>query len=101
LPSAKIYENDAAIVIADIQPQTPVHLLAMPKRHIASIADITAGDASTIAALINAANSAARDQGIADSGYRLIVNYGPDAGQSVHHLHIHVMGGRQLQLPLA
>lgn len=101
LPGTLIYENDEAVVIADIAPQTPVHVLAMPRRHIASIADIAPSDATTLAAVLDAANSAARLQGIGDSGYRLIINYGVDAGQSVPHLHVHVMGGRALALPLA
>lgn len=101
LPSTMIYENDAAIVVADIAPQAPVHVLAMPRRHIPSIADIAPSDATTLAAVLDAANSAARLQGIGDSGYRLIVNFGVDAGQSVQHLHVHVMGGRALALPLA
>ena len=87
------------MVIADINPQAPVHALVIPRRHIASIADITAADAATMTALIDAANTVARQNGLDATGFRLVINHGTHAGQSVPHLHIHVLGGQPMGWP--
>ncbi len=99
IPATKILETPTAIAIADINPQAPTHVLVIPRRHISGIAAVTPQDAATLAEIIDAANQVARARGLDQSGYRLVVNQGPDAGQSVPHLHVHVLGGRQLQWP--
>jgi histidine triad (HIT) family protein len=99
IPAAKLLETDEAIVIADINPQAPVHVLAIPKRHIPSAAHLTPTDATTLAGVIDAANAVARDRGIDATGFRLVMNHGQDAGQTVDHLHVHLLGGRALGWP--
>ncbi len=99
IPSTKLLETEDAVVIADITPQAPLHALALPRRHIVSAAHLTPADAATLAAVLDAANTVARQQGVAESGYRLVMNIGPDAGQSVLHLHVHLLGGRALAWP--
>jgi histidine triad (HIT) family protein len=99
IPSTKLLETDEAIVIADINPQAPVHALSMPRRHIVSIAHMTPADAATLSAVIDAAVTVARQRGLEESGYRLVINHGPDAGQSVAHLHVHVLGGNPMGWP--
>jgi histidine triad (HIT) family protein len=99
IPAKPLLETDEAIVIGDINPQAPTHALAIPRRHIASVANLTADDATTLAAVIDAANTVARENGLDASGYRLVINHGPDAGQSVPHLHIHILGGKPLGWP--
>lgn len=99
IPSTKLLETADVVVIADINPQAPTHALAIPRRHIASVALLTPADAVTLAAVIEAANQVARDQGRESTGYRLVINHGADAGQSVAHLHVHVLGGRPLGWP--
>jgi histidine triad (HIT) family protein len=80
----------------DINPLTPVHILVLPVKHIASLADMTDAETPLFAKMVRVANKLAKEQGISRSGYRLTVNSGADAGQLVPHLHIHLMGGRQL-----
>ncbi len=99
IPATKLLETPDAIVIADINPQAPVHALAIPRRHIASVERLTPDDATLLAAVIDAANQVARARGVDASGYRLVINHGADAGQSVPHLHVHLLGGRQLGWP--
>jgi histidine triad (HIT) family protein len=81
---------------SDINPLTPVHILVLPVRHIASLAEMKDTDAPLLGKMVKVANRLAKEQGIAESGYRLTINSGPDAGQLVPHLHIHLMGGRPL-----
>jgi histidine triad (HIT) family protein len=90
-----IYEDDQAVAFRDIQPQAPVHFLLIPRRHIASLAE--AGDAQFLGRLLLAARQAADKIGLAQ--YRLVINTGADAGQSVFHLHLHVLGGRAMAWP--
>jgi histidine triad (HIT) family protein len=99
IPAQKLYENGSVIVIADINPQSPTHVLAIPLRHITSIAQVTLDDAQLLAELFTAVNIVARERGIEESGYRLVINHGEDAGQSVPHLHVHVLGGKPLGWP--
>jgi len=94
-----IYETDDVLAFRDINPQAPVHALVVPKRHIRDAAEADADDAGVIAAVIAGGNEVARREGVATSGYRLVLNVGPDAGQSVFHLHLHVLGGRALGWP--
>lgn len=98
--NAKIlFESQHAMAFQDISPQAPVHLLIIPKKHISSVADLSTDDASIVWELHNAANELARKAGLMERGFRLITNSGPDAGQSVNHLHYHLLGGRKLSWP--
>ena len=96
IPSPKLHEDDVVFVIADISPQAPVHLLVIPFDHLVSVAEVGEHNADLMRNMTLTANRAARAAGIADSGYRLVMNTGAEGGQSVAHLHMHVLGGRQL-----
>ena len=96
IPSNKVYEDEHVLAFHDIQPQAPVHVLVIPKKHIASVNDIHAEDADMLSHLFAAVQQVARETGVTESGYRVITNTGKNAGQVVHHLHFHVMGGRTL-----
>jgi histidine triad (HIT) family protein len=98
-PGVKVYEDDVLLAIEDIHPRTPVHLLIMPKRHIPTLLDIRPDDAKWVSAIPFVANRLARERGIADSGYRLMVNVNHDGGQVIFHVHFHLMGGRHLRWP--
>lgn len=94
-----VYENDDVIAFRDINPQAPTHVLVIPRRHIATINDLEVDDAQTIGSLFLAARDIAAQEGIADAGYRAVMNCNAAAGQTVFHLHLHVLGGRSLQWP--
>jgi histidine triad (HIT) family protein len=91
-----VAETDRAVAFADISPQAPVHVLVVPRRHVASLAATTAVDADLLGELVGLARDVAEASGLAESGYRVLTNVGPDAGQTVFHLHVHVLGGRDL-----
>ena len=93
IPSSKVYEDEICYAFRDINPQAPTHVLLVPKKHITGMNEIDQLDEKTIAALLNTAKKIAVQEGIAESGYRVISNCGDNAGQTVHHLHFHVMGG--------
>jgi diadenosine tetraphosphate (Ap4A) HIT family hydrolase len=97
IPATKIYEDAHVLAIADIHPQAPTHILVMPKGKYVSFDDFSAnaGD-DEIVALTRATGRIAREAGVAETGYRLIFNHGPDSHQEVPHLHIHILGGRPL-----
>jgi histidine triad (HIT) family protein len=94
IPAGVVYEDENVLAFDDLSPQAPVHTLVIPKRHFASLAD--GADAETLGALFSAVHTVARVKGVDRSGYRVIVNTGPDAQQTVQHLHIHLMGGREM-----
>ncbi|SFE36099.1 histidine triad (HIT) family protein [Paenibacillus algorifonticola] len=96
LPSTKVYESDTVIAFQDIKPEASVHILIIPKKHIATMNDVTADDDQVMAELFTAARQIAIEQGIAESGYRLINNVNSDGGQLVYHLHFHLLGGEKL-----
>jgi len=96
IPSEKLHDDGTVFVIADINPQAPVHLLVIPFEHLTSVAAVGANNASLMRNMTMLANEAAKAAGVAKSGYRLVMNTGPEGGQSVAHLHMHVLGGRQL-----
>jgi len=98
LPARLVFDTDEVVAFHDIAPQAPVHVLVIPRRHIPSVADAAGEDRDLLGALLLAAGEAARRCGIAH-GFRLVVNSGAAAGQSVGHLHIHVLGGRALRWP--
>lgn len=94
-----VFENDKVVAFRDINPQAPTHVLIIPRRHVATINDITKDDADDIGQLFLAAAAIARNEGIADDGYRVTMNCNAGAGQTVFHLHLHVLGGRQMTWP--
>lgn len=99
IPSDKVFENQSVYAFRDLNPQAPTHVLIIPKAHVASAADLESGHADDLVAIFEAAASIAEDEGIAGDGYRLITNVGRDAGQTVFHLHFHLVGGRPMGWP--
>jgi histidine triad (HIT) family protein len=96
IPSDIIYQDDEVLALRDINPQSPVHLLVIPKKHFTSLLDVTEADARLMGRMVGVANKLAKQEGVAENGYRLVVNCGQQGGQLVPHLHLHVLGGRQL-----
>ncbi|BBI34738.1 histidine triad nucleotide-binding protein [Cohnella abietis] len=96
IPSRKVYEDDLVVAFHDIQPQAPVHLLVIPKKHIASMNECEAEDRSVLGHALLVAQQVAREAGLAENGYRIINNCGSDAGQTVFHLHFNILGGEKL-----
>jgi len=96
IPSAKVYEDAHCYAFRDISPQTPMHILIVPKQHAAGLNDLDGLSDAGLAACLRAAAGIAQAEGIANTGYRLLTNCGPHACQSVQHLHFHLMGGRQM-----
>jgi histidine triad (HIT) family protein len=94
-----LYQDSRAVAIRDINPQAPVHALVIPKEHVESLDDIGQRDEALMGHLMRVASRVANEQGLAESGYRTVVNNGAGAGQSVFHLHVHVLGGRGLAWP--
>jgi histidine triad (HIT) family protein len=99
IPSTRVHEDDDVIAIRDIAPRAPTHILILPRRHIASALDLTDADGPLLGRMFAAAADIARAEGIADAGYRLVSNVGRWGGQSVDHLHLHLMGGRAFEWP--
>jgi histidine triad (HIT) family protein len=99
IAATKVYEDDLLLAFRDIAPRSPTHILVIPKVHIASAADLTEDDGPLLGGLFAATARIARDEGIAEAGYRLVSNVGRWGGQTVDHLHIHLMGGRAFQWP--
>jgi histidine triad (HIT) family protein len=95
IPSKTVYEDEQVFAFHDIQPAAPVHVLFVPKKHVASVAHVPTDD-PTVAILADRAVKVADKLGIAKTGFRLVMNYGADAGQTVDHLHMHLLGGKQL-----
>ena len=99
IPAVLVYEDDMVVAFDDVNPQAPTHTLVIPRKHVASIAELQDSDFGLIGRLMLAGNKIATQKGIADAGYRLVVNTGVHGGQSVFHLHLHVLGGRHLAWP--
>jgi histidine triad (HIT) family protein len=99
IPAKKLYEDDHCLGFADINPQARVHVLVIPKRHVASLEETGEQEGDLLGRLIIACTKVAREQGVAESGYRVVANTGRGAGQTVFHLHFHVLGGRRLGWP--
>lgn len=95
IPSQKVYEDDHCYAFRDISPQTPVHVLVVPKQHVAGLSDTELLPDTALAACLRAADKVAKAEGLSE-GYRLVSNCGPHACQSIQHLHFHVLGGRQM-----
>jgi histidine triad (HIT) family protein len=98
-PARIIYEDDQLVVFHDIQPQAPVHLLIVPKKHLARIQDMRSEDNELLGHLIFTARQIAEKQGLNQNGYRLVINNGRHGGQAVFHLHLHLLGGRPMHWP--
>ena len=99
IPAEKVFENDDLIAFEDLNPVAPVHVLVIPKRHVATLNDIEDGDADMLGQLFLAAKKIAAERGLSDDGYRTVVNCMSGAGQSVFHIHLHLLGGRPFQWP--
>jgi histidine triad (HIT) family protein len=99
LPAKILFEDERVLAFDDLRPQAPVHVLVIPKTHIASLNDAPGGSEALLGELLLAARRAARDKGIAETGYRVVLNTGRDSGQEVLHIHFHVLGGRRLHWP--
>jgi histidine triad (HIT) family protein len=98
-PAHLVFENEHVLAFTDIRPVAPTHVLVIPKRHIVGVHEATPADREMMGHLMLAARDVAEELGLAGTGYRLVVNQGPDAGQSVLHLHCHVIGGRSMAWP--
>ena len=99
IPADIVYESDSAIAFRDINPQAPTHVLIIPRKHIATINDLQAGDQELVGSLYLVAQDIARQEGIDESGYRAVMNCNEGAGQLVFHIHLHLLGGRSLGWP--
>ena len=99
IPARIIFEDDRCLAFHDVHPQAPVHILVIPKKEIARIAATQSEDEALLGHLIFVAQTVAKQEGLHDSGFRLVINNGPDGGESVPHLHVHLLGGRPLAWP--
>jgi histidine triad (HIT) family protein len=99
IPAKEVFRNDEIVAFEDIRPVAPTHVLVIPKEHIPSVHDVTAAHAGMLAQLIHVANQVADERKVDREGYRLVFNKGPQAGQSVYHLHLHLLGGRGMGWP--
>ena len=100
IPSTKVYEDEIVLAFRDIAPMAPTHILVIPKTHIPSVDGITAENSAVVAHIFEVIPQIAKAEGL-ENGYRVVSNCGADAGQTVHHLHFHILGGRQLTLEMA
>lgn len=100
IPSTKVYEDETVLAFRDVNPQAPAHILVIPKCHIPSVAGVTAENSGVVAHIFEVIPTIAEREGLA-GGFRVVSNCGPDAGQSVPHLHFHILGGRELTLEMA
>lgn len=99
VPASKVFEDARVMAFKDLDPQAPVHILIIPKEHYASILDVGCNSDSPLNAMVLAAQKIAKDMGVAETGFRLVINAGKDGGQSVPHLHMHLLGGRAFEWP--
>ncbi len=99
IPADIVHEDDQCIAFRDVNPQAPVHVLVIPRKEIVNIADATPEDAALLGHMLNVCTKVAEAEGIKDSGFRIVLNNGEDGGQTVDHLHFHVLGGRAMTWP--
>ena len=99
LPSRIVHEDSDSIAFEDISPKAPVHIMVVPKQHIEKISDLDIENAAIAGKLLLVANKIAKEKGIAETGYRIVINCNKDAGQEIFHLHLHLLGGRKLTWP--
>lgn len=98
-PAKKLYQDDDVIAFYDINPQAPLHVLVIPRKHINNLLDVNDRDALVLSKLIMVATDIAKKQGVAETGFRIVINTNRNAGQSIDHLHIHLLGGRVMHWP--
>jgi histidine triad (HIT) family protein len=99
VPGDIVYQDAEIIAFRDIAPQAPCHILVIPKRHITTLNDLEDGDADLMGRIVLRARAIAAQQGLAEDGYRLVINCNSEGGQTVYHIHLHILGGRQMQWP--
>lgn len=99
IPADIVYEDDLCLAFRDVNPQAPVHILVIPKQAIAKLADAESKDHALMGHLLLTVKRVAEKEGLADNGYRIVINNGPAAGQTVDHLHLHILGGRPMKWP--
>jgi histidine triad (HIT) family protein len=99
IPSKIVFEDDKVVAFDDVNPQAPTHVLVVPRKHVASVAELTDADAGLMGHLLLAGGKVAKLKGIAEGGYRFVINTGRFGGQTVFHLHLHVLGGRPMHWP--
>jgi histidine triad (HIT) family protein len=99
IPGAIVHSSDRIVAFKDINPQAPTHVLVLPRRHIATLNDLTEGDDALVGELVRTAAAIAKKNGHAEAGYRTVFNCNADAGQTVFHIHLHLLGGRKLSWP--
>ena len=99
IPSRKAYEDDSVVAFHDVSPQAPTHILVVPRKHVTSLNDLQPQDDAVVGSMVRRARDLAREMGLAERGYRLVFNCGDDAGYSVYHIHLHLLGGRKLGWP--
>lgn len=100
IPSQILFQDEQATAFRDLHPVAPTHVLIVPNKHIASVNDVTAEDETTLGHIYTVAKQIAAQEGITEKGYRLITNTGPHAGQEIHHIHMHLIGGQRLRFPM-
>jgi histidine triad (HIT) family protein len=99
IPARIVHEDDLCVAFHDVNPQAPVHILVIPRKEIARLAEAQAGDEALLGHLLLVARQVAEKQGLLKSGFRIVINNGPDGGETVPHLHVHVLGGRPMGWP--
>ncbi|HUF46554.1 MAG TPA: histidine triad nucleotide-binding protein [Vicinamibacterales bacterium] len=99
LPASTVFEDDRIVAFDDLHPQAPTHVLVVPKRHIATVTDLGPDDDGLVGALVRTAAAIAAERGIADAGFRTVFNCNAGAGQTVFHIHLHLLGGRTMHWP--
>jgi histidine triad (HIT) family protein len=99
IPATIVFEDDLSIAFRDIEPQAPTHILIIPKNHIRTVVEATEEDKPLLGHLIHVANKIAKEEGISQKGFRLVINCGSKSGQLVWHIHLHLLGGRQMTWP--
>lgn len=99
IPANLVHEDDRVVAFRDVNPQAPTHILVIPRRHIATTNDLSAADNELVGHMVTTAQRIAAAEGIADSGFRLALNCNADGGQSVYHIHLHLLGGRRMHWP--
>ncbi|MDP2228669.1 MAG: histidine triad nucleotide-binding protein [Moraxellaceae bacterium] len=99
IPAKTVFENERLIAFHDLFPQAPVHVLIIPKVHFSTLNDVPQGESALLGEMMSTATTIARELGLADDGYRLVMNCGANGGQSVFHIHLHLLAGRQMSWP--
>ena len=99
IPAKRVHEDDELLAFEDIKPEAPVHVLIIPKRHISTLNEVESGDAALLGSMMRCAVSIANQRGIGESGYRTVMNCNGHAGQTVFHIHLHLLGGRRMSWP--